>query len=209
MEKLSFNAFKDLLPVVMTIRTTNLFVVPNDSPVKSVAEFVAQAKGNPNKASYGSYGIASGDGDEIRIGLQLAQEDLAQLLGASRQRVNQELKGFEREGAVRVEPTRLVFTQAGRGEVAFAQGRVYLDGNALTLSPADSNRVAEFERSVRALESRRYRRSWALTITCVSAAGSRSSGMVPTPGPGPTSLPTAKAPIGPLLLGSKAYFEVS
>jgi len=53
-----------------------------------------------------SYGIA--DGDEIRIGLQLAQEDIAQLLGASRQRVNQELKGFERDGAVRVEPTRLV-----------------------------------------------------------------------------------------------------
>lgn len=54
-----------------------------------------------------SYGIPQGE-EEIRIGLQLAQEDLAQLLGASRQRVNQELKGFEREGAVRVEPTRLV-----------------------------------------------------------------------------------------------------
>lgn len=53
-----------------------------------------------------SYGVAQGE--EIRIGLQLAQEDLAQLLGASRQRVNQELKGFERQGAVRVEPTRLV-----------------------------------------------------------------------------------------------------
>ena len=53
-----------------------------------------------------SYGIRQGE--EIRIALQLAQEDLAQLLGASRQRVNQELKGFEREGAVRVEPTRLV-----------------------------------------------------------------------------------------------------
>lgn len=53
-----------------------------------------------------SYGIQ--EGAEIRIGLQLAQEDLAQLLGASRQRVNQELKGFEREGAVRVEPTKLV-----------------------------------------------------------------------------------------------------
>jgi CRP-like cAMP-binding protein len=52
------------------------------------------------------YGVEQGE--EIRIGLQLAQEDLAQLLGASRQRVNQELKGFEREGAVRVEPTRLV-----------------------------------------------------------------------------------------------------
>ena len=53
-----------------------------------------------------SYGVAQGE--EVRIGLALAQEDLAQLLGASRQRVNQELKGFERDGAVRVEPTRLV-----------------------------------------------------------------------------------------------------
>ncbi|MBV8502196.1 MAG: Crp/Fnr family transcriptional regulator [Paucibacter sp.] len=53
-----------------------------------------------------SYGVAQ-DG-EIRIGLQLAQEDLAQLLGASRQRVNQELKNLERDGALRVEPTRLV-----------------------------------------------------------------------------------------------------
>lgn len=53
-----------------------------------------------------SYGVA--EGDEIRIGLQLAQEDIAQLLGASRQRVNQELKGFEREGAVRIEPARLL-----------------------------------------------------------------------------------------------------
>src|SRR5664279_6126641 len=53
-----------------------------------------------------SYGVEQGG--EIRVGLQLAQEDIAQLLGASRQRVNQELKGFEREGAVRIEPTRLV-----------------------------------------------------------------------------------------------------
>jgi CRP/FNR family cyclic AMP-dependent transcriptional regulator len=53
-----------------------------------------------------SYGVEH-EG-EIRVGLQLAQEDIAQLLGASRQRVNQELKGFEREGALRIEPTRLV-----------------------------------------------------------------------------------------------------
>ena len=46
-----------------------------------------------------SYGTRQGD--EIRIGLALAQEDLAQLLGASRQRVNQELKAFERDGARR------------------------------------------------------------------------------------------------------------
>jgi CRP/FNR family cyclic AMP-dependent transcriptional regulator len=47
-------------------------------------------------------------GDEMRIGLQLAQEELAQLLGASRQRVNQELKAMEREDVIRIEPGGLV-----------------------------------------------------------------------------------------------------
>ena len=56
-----------------------------------------------------SYGIPSlANGEEIRIGLQLAQEELAQLLGASRQRVNQELKGMEREAIIRIEPGGLV-----------------------------------------------------------------------------------------------------
>ena len=56
-----------------------------------------------------SYGVPSlADGDDIRIGLQLAQEELAQLLGASRQRVNQELKAMEREDAIRIEAGGLV-----------------------------------------------------------------------------------------------------
>lgn len=56
-----------------------------------------------------SYGVPSlSADDEIRISLQLAQEELAQLLGASRQRVNQELKTMEREGVIRIEPAGLV-----------------------------------------------------------------------------------------------------
>lgn len=56
-----------------------------------------------------SYGVPSlSDNSEIRIGLQLAQEELAQLLGASRQRVNQELKSMEREEVIRIEPSGLV-----------------------------------------------------------------------------------------------------
>jgi len=56
-----------------------------------------------------SYGLPSlSNPDEVRIGLQLAQEELAQLLGASRQRVNQELKAMEREGAIRIEPGGLL-----------------------------------------------------------------------------------------------------
>ena len=56
-----------------------------------------------------SYGVPNTPvDDEQRIALQLAQEELAQLLGASRQRVNQELKTLEREGVIRVESTGLV-----------------------------------------------------------------------------------------------------
>jgi CRP/FNR family cyclic AMP-dependent transcriptional regulator len=56
-----------------------------------------------------SYGVPSlSENNEVRIGLHLAQEELAQLLGASRQRVNQELKSMERENAIRIEPGGLV-----------------------------------------------------------------------------------------------------
>ncbi|KQP20021.1 Crp/Fnr family transcriptional regulator [Pseudorhodoferax sp. Leaf267] len=55
-----------------------------------------------------SYGVPSlDDPDEVRISLQLAQEELAQLLGASRQRVNQELKAMERDQAIRITPAGL------------------------------------------------------------------------------------------------------
>ncbi len=51
-----------------------------------------------------SHGIPVRSGaDEVRIGLHLAQEELARLLGASRQRVNMELKVLERHDAIRIQ----------------------------------------------------------------------------------------------------------
>ncbi len=59
-----------------------------------------------------SYGVAClANASEIRIGLHLAQEELAQLLGASRQRVNQELKAMERDSLIRIEAGGLVVRQ--------------------------------------------------------------------------------------------------
>ena len=56
-----------------------------------------------------SYGVADlSNSKDLRISLHLAQEELAQLLGASRQRVNQELKAMEREGSIRIEPGGLI-----------------------------------------------------------------------------------------------------
>lgn len=56
-----------------------------------------------------SYGVPQVSGaPATRIGLQLAQEELAQLLGASRQRVNQELKIMERDKVIRIDPGGLL-----------------------------------------------------------------------------------------------------
>ncbi len=56
-----------------------------------------------------SYGVPClNNSQETRIGLHLAQEELAQLLGASRQRVNQELKAMEREESIRIEAGGIV-----------------------------------------------------------------------------------------------------
>ena len=50
------------------------------------------------------YGEPTGDGGrEVRIALRLRQEELAHLIGCSRQRVNGELKLMERDETVRIE----------------------------------------------------------------------------------------------------------
>lgn len=55
------------------------------------------------------YGVPSlSDCDEVRIGLTLAQERLAQMLGASRQRVNLELKTMESAQVIRVKQGALI-----------------------------------------------------------------------------------------------------
>lgn len=60
LEKPPFDPLKDLQPVVMTLQTNNLLVVPSTSPAKTFKEFLALAKANPAQYSYGSYGIGSG-----------------------------------------------------------------------------------------------------------------------------------------------------
>ena len=51
---------------------------------------------------------AFGHPNEVRIGIHLAQESLAQLLGASRQRVNMELKALERDHVIRIQQQGLI-----------------------------------------------------------------------------------------------------
>lgn len=75
-------------------RLRMLFAAIEDQSLSSLEQRLARQLLNLAR----SYGQAEGDG--VRIGLKLSQESLAQLVGASRQRVNQELKRLEAAGVL-------------------------------------------------------------------------------------------------------------
>ena len=54
--KLPYDAIKDFTPVAMVGGTPNILVVPPSLPVKTLPEFIAYAKANKDKLSYGSSG---------------------------------------------------------------------------------------------------------------------------------------------------------
>jgi len=54
--KLPYDAIRDFTPVAMVGGTPNVLVVPPSLPVTTLAEFVAYARANPGKLSYGSAG---------------------------------------------------------------------------------------------------------------------------------------------------------
>jgi tripartite-type tricarboxylate transporter receptor subunit TctC len=56
---LNYDPVADFAPVTLICTQSNIMVVPISSPAKSVLEFVAQAKANPGKTSYGSGGIGT------------------------------------------------------------------------------------------------------------------------------------------------------
>ena len=57
--KLPWDAVKDFAPVSLVAMVPNILVVNNSLPVKSVKEFIAHLKANPNKLNYGSPGNGS------------------------------------------------------------------------------------------------------------------------------------------------------
>jgi len=53
---LSYDAVGDFAPVSLVSLQPNVMIVPNSSPARSIAEFVAHAKTSPGKITYGSPG---------------------------------------------------------------------------------------------------------------------------------------------------------
>jgi tripartite-type tricarboxylate transporter receptor subunit TctC len=64
--KLNYDAIKDFTPIGMIGATPNVLIVNPKLPIKTLAEFVAYAKKNPTKLSYGS----SGPGTLTHLGME-------------------------------------------------------------------------------------------------------------------------------------------
>jgi tripartite-type tricarboxylate transporter receptor subunit TctC len=58
-KNMTYDAAKDLEPVLFVASITNVLIVPPDSPAKSVAELIALAKKEPGKLSFASSGAGS------------------------------------------------------------------------------------------------------------------------------------------------------
>ena len=65
--KLTYDAQRDLAPIIMLTLSPNVLAVHQSVPVKSVAELIAYARANPGKLSYGS----SGNGATNHLAMEL------------------------------------------------------------------------------------------------------------------------------------------
>ncbi len=59
MKSLPYDPLKDFVPVIQTASTSNLLVVPLDSPAKNMKEFVEIAKSHPGQMNFASWGPGS------------------------------------------------------------------------------------------------------------------------------------------------------
>src|ERR1700761_3165291 len=58
-EKLPYDPQKDFAPVALVARSFNVVVVNPNSPFRSIADLIAAAKADPDKLSYGTFGIGT------------------------------------------------------------------------------------------------------------------------------------------------------
>jgi tripartite-type tricarboxylate transporter receptor subunit TctC len=56
---LNYDAVADFAPISLIGTYANLLVVPNASPIKTVAEFIAHAKANPGKVTFATPGVGT------------------------------------------------------------------------------------------------------------------------------------------------------
>jgi tripartite-type tricarboxylate transporter receptor subunit TctC len=68
--KLPYDPVKDFAPISLVATVPNVLVVNPSFPARSVGDFIAQAKANPGKLSYGS----SGNGSSLHLSMEMLKK---------------------------------------------------------------------------------------------------------------------------------------
>ena len=74
--KVTYDPFKDFAPIMVIGASPNVFVVPAQSEIKTMAEFIAKAKANPGKMNWTSPGAGTtpqlaGELIKLRTGIEM------------------------------------------------------------------------------------------------------------------------------------------
>ena len=128
-KKLPYDTAKDFDPLLPLFRTYFFFTVGTNSPYKTVADVVADAKARPGKLNYGSWSV----GNPVHLGSELFES----------------MTGTQMEHVIFKETTQL-YTSVSTGEIDFALGSaatagpLYRAGKLRLVAFAGPQRSAEF-----------------------------------------------------------------
>jgi tripartite-type tricarboxylate transporter receptor subunit TctC len=113
-KKMPYDPAKDLLPIVLTTSQPNVLAVQASNPAKTLPEFVAWAKSQGNKLSYGSVGIGSSSHLTMELFLDAAGFSAVHVPYAGSPPAGTSLAAGETQALFAVVPALLPLVQAGR-----------------------------------------------------------------------------------------------
>lgn len=111
---LSFDPIKSLQPAVLVAETPFVLVINSSVPARNLTEFVAYARANPDKITYGSGGVGSGPHLAGELFKQLTGADILHVPYRGSGPALQDLLGGQIQMLITAAPTVAPFISEGR-----------------------------------------------------------------------------------------------
>ena len=132
-KKMPYDPARQLLPIVLTTSQPNVLAVQASNPAKTLPEFVAWAKQQGNKLSYGSVGNGSSSHLTMELFRSVAGVDAVHVPYAGSPPAATSLAAGETQALFAVEPALLPLVQGGRIRLT-AEGWLRLDALVSAIS---------------------------------------------------------------------------
>ncbi|VTU36052.1 Argininosuccinate lyase [Variovorax sp. PBS-H4] len=116
-KNVQYDPVKDFTPIALVASLPSFFVVEKDLPVTSFQEFVAYARRNPGKISYGSAGTGTAQHILVELLKQQAGIDMIHVPYKGSAPAMQDLIGGQVQAACDFGPSTLPFIAAGKVKV--------------------------------------------------------------------------------------------